>query len=331
MQPVNATQVFNSLVQDLSFGGISLPFVGQAALSLVRMRYWVWWCSSRKDIVMKSNTAELGFGVLLNLSINNDKVRTAAKILLLIIRIEACIKQLKLLLNECDEFWRAVQGKDLKDTDIQWIQVKLAGNLSAYSQHEWETTHAKIRNYIQNVALCAYRLLLRLDKLLMRSIDAHEALHADNEAMVLSIVNGSQLLKKLFENHQELCRAMEVRKPMVEKCLSLFVAGDSKEKTDQLITAVKDTIGQGRELYQVYEKVAETVGEVGAEFIKRGIFGMFHVLNLTRYIPKELLPEEEQIFQARILDHHYKAFPPLQDVRGKVELGVIHGNQPPRV
>ena len=54
-------------------------------------------------MVIQSNAAELGFGIMLNLGINNEKVRTAAKILLLIMRIETCIKQIKLLVSECDD------------------------------------------------------------------------------------------------------------------------------------------------------------------------------------------------------------------------------------
>lgn len=317
MQPIDTTKVFNSLVQDLSFGGIPLPFIGQAALGLVRIRYWVWWYSSRKKIVIQSNAAELGFGVLLNFSINNEKVRTAAKILLLIMRIESCVKQFRNLLTDCDELWIALRGENLKATDIKWVSTKNSGLFSPSFVYDFERSNNKIGNYVRNVAFCAYRILLRLDKLLMRSIDAHEALLADNEAMILSIVNSSQVLKRLFENHEELYKALESRKPMIEKCLSLFASGDSKEKTDQIMEAVKDSLGKGRELYQAYETVSSVAGEVGVDFLKRGVFGMFHVLNLTRYMPAELMPEPEQVIRARIFDKHYERFPPLEDVRCK--------------
>jgi len=233
----------------------------------------------------------------------------------LVCRVESCVKEIRWLLDDFEQLWKALSGENLVDGFVKRIPTD---SIPSALMSRVERTVKGSKDYIGNVAYRTYAVIRRLDELAMRSIDAHEAITADNAAMIVSLVNSSRLISSIFANTEKIFEVLETRRPMIEKSLSLLVGGDPKEKTDQLIIAVRNALDSGRSIHQGYKNIVSGVNlELAADFGKRAIFGIGQVLNATNIIPDKLIPEPENVVRPRIYAKNLERHPPDDAVRDK--------------
>lgn len=297
---------------------VPVPLVAKAAFGIVKVRYWFWWIGSKKKLYSRYPAAFAG-GFLFNLATNSEMVRTASKILLIIVRIEACIKQVFKLCQECQDLWSALKGHYHLNTAVGWKTSQSC--LPPSVRWEWNSTCMAIQSVAKRIGLCALSVLRRLDKLLMHSINAYEAFYATNEAVNESLIHVNRKIEQLFENKKNIYLALENHKPAIQRIFSACRFSQPEVKTEAVIASVKSTLDASEDAYRSFQSVSETVGEVGIDLMKRTALAFMTHINMAKYLPEWLVPEPAPIFAARLKGEvPEESFPPIDEITSAKEV-----------
>lgn len=221
----------------------------------------------------------------------NRAINVVAHLVLLSTRVMESVEQQERVVEEIKKFWKELYSPYKLPPSVKWKKKISNGSWLSLSDDIWlQRNGAMILSKLRALLIRLAHLLKQLFLLSMKTLDAVESFYyAGNREERLNefFINSGKLVAKLVENKELLLHYLEKQRLVLSKVLENCGAIVT---VDQLIDAVKGTIGIVEEIDGGVNDLSEAVGEVVVDFSKRVIYGGLQIFDLLELLPKSWVP-----------------------------------------
>ena len=266
-----------------------LPFLIYAGMAGLQLKQWSWWFWHKRQVYTNPNNfLPIVAGHLIDLFTDNRALKFAAKLILIIERIEECQAIIQKL---------SLQYAHLQEVVLSFrrnIYVCHRKSLPFKQEHSTRQKFKDFRNhildYLSRLWAVVRRIFILFSQLALTLYDTYECIYSKHEAVQELIVNGMSLAQSFEKNKVQYLAKLERHRETLKYLFSTLQIEEinvdqlieQAKKAIRITAAVMKPINQTTKLIQkVSRKIDHVVKEVGKN-MKKATFKKKKPISSTR-------------------------------------------------
>lgn len=294
---MNPVSLVNDLTHEMMSPG-QLSSMARLTLKSLYIGHLGWWLYRKKKLYSDTNnTFALACGNLFNWTIGDGMIRTGAKLLLIITRIEECKEQFLALGRDFTKLANCFKGRYSVVLKPKWHKSNKLSLISPTSKNGWKSKKKRLVAFSMRLYECIIKIFKRIGKVGMHMWDAYDAFFVTNEAMNEVFVNGIKWMDKLNGNKDYFIQKLASNKPLINKVLSGMNVRDLT--AEQVVESVTKTLDITEKGVQVVHKVTNAGNKFLVNFAKNCLTNLAATFGQLHKLPGSALPPEELEWESK--------------------------------